>query len=237
MNSLQSVHNVSVLRWILSSHFCRITWRQTTFPANTHRQKEKKKEKEEFHGIKLSGMLATCLHAAPPRWRTACVRDFPIRPRIQNASLNSPERRPPPRPPPPPSDRCHLCIVRVRRDCSRHALPPQPHTPLFDWPSHNAISVAAVSKGLLCSIWAMPDSPDVRPPLFLLVAPFKPPVTNGKLSAEHVSSHLIYLIVWLRPALFSFFFFFFSECTLPPSMASLYCIGKNWIAMAVSLKF
>lgn len=34
----------------------------------------------------------------------------------------------------------------------------------FDWPSHNVISVAAVWKGLLCSIWAMPITP-MRPQL------------------------------------------------------------------------
>lgn len=44
------------------------------------------------------------------------VRGFPCIRVSQNASLKSPEHHLSP----PPSDLCHLCIVCLRHDCSRH---------------------------------------------------------------------------------------------------------------------
>lgn len=100
----------------------------------------------------------------------------------------------PPSPPPPPSDRCHLCIVCVRRDCSRHPSP-SPLNPPSLIGLHTMQSVLQLSQKASCAASEQCLIPPMCVRDFLLVAPFKPLVTNGKLSAEHVSSHLIYLFV------------------------------------------
>lgn len=96
------------------SQFCTITWWQTTLPTT------------ELKGGEFYGNWVGRLQLS--QWRTACVWDFPIHLLIQNVSLNSPGAPPlpppPSLPPPPPSDHCHLCIVCVQRDCSRHPPPP-----------------------------------------------------------------------------------------------------------------
>lgn len=88
-------------------HFCRVTWYSTTIFSNNNNKKPTWNQTRQD-----TSKLFTC----PSVTHSMCERVSHTSV-SQNVSLSSPGAPPLS---PPPSDRCHLCIVCVRRDCSRH---------------------------------------------------------------------------------------------------------------------